>query len=59
MDSAYTATRTAELSGCDERVRKCGFVCIEEWPSCYFQLVQQLLLVMHVDDLKMSGPAGA
>ena len=42
---------------CDERVRSIGFrrAC-EEWPSCYIHDKLGLLLVIYVDDFKLSGP---
>ena len=44
---------------CDEAVKKLGFVSIgPDWPSmCYYSKLN-LLLVVYVDDFKMSGPEG-
>ena len=33
-----------------------GFVAIDGWPSCYWHLDHDLLLVICVDDFKLAGP---
>ena len=42
---------------CAERIGTQGFkqIC-EEWPSCFFHEGLKLLLVIYVDDFKLSGP---
>jgi hypothetical protein len=41
---------------CESKVLKSGFVKIKGWKSCYFHAGRKVLLVVYVDDLKMSGP---
>ena len=41
---------------CDKHCRAVGFEPIQDWPSCYWHNELQLLLVIYVDDFKMSGP---
>ena len=43
---------------CDKRVRKAGFEPISKsnWPGVYFNKKSKLMLVVSVDDIKMSGP---
>eukprot|EP00435_Cladocopium_sp_Y103_P056564 s370_g19.t1 len=42
---------------CDRKVKELDFVPVgEEWPSMYFHKGLKLLLVIYVDDLKLSGP---
>ena len=41
---------------CDSHCRSVGFEPIQDWPSCYWHDKLQLLLVIYVDDFKMSGP---
>ena len=41
-------------------VKKVGFHPVgEAWPSCYAQPALRLLLVVHVVDFKLSGPAAS
>ena len=43
---------------CHERVKEAGFELISEcWPCVYFNHKSNLMLVIYVDDMKMSGPA--
>ena len=42
---------------CDAHAQAVGFKPIgPEWPSCYFHDKLGLLLVVYVDDFKLSGP---
>eukprot|EP00435_Cladocopium_sp_Y103_P031652 s4552_g8.t1 len=42
---------------CDRKVKELDFIPVgEEWPSMYFHKGLKLLLVIYVDDLKLSGP---
>ena len=44
---------------CDEAVKSVEFVPVgPEWPSMYYHSKLDLLLVVYVDDLKLSGPKG-
>jgi hypothetical protein len=38
-------------------VEKVGFQPLPHWPSCFWHPELKLLLVVYVDDLKLSGPA--
>ena len=41
----------------DEGITRAGFVLIsKEWQSCYFHPKLRLMLVVYVDDFKLSGP---
>ena len=42
---------------CDKQCRKAGFEPVSEnWPSVYWDKDRELLLVVYVDDMKLSGP---
>lgn len=41
---------------CERAVRSIGFEPVVSWPSCYFHKEWNVLLSVHVDDFKMSGP---
>ena len=42
---------------CDKHVRDAGFDLVgAAWPACYFHKGLHLLLVVYVDDFKLSGP---
>ena len=41
---------------CNAHLAKCGFEPIENWPSMFWAPKLQLLLMVYVDDFKMSGP---
>ena len=43
---------------CNEAMVKLGFKAISEWQSCFCHPRLHLMLVIYVDDLKLSGPAG-
>jgi len=42
---------------CFEHLESEGFVPIPNWPSCFWHPELKLLLVVYVDDFKLSGPA--
>ena len=39
-------------------MREIGFEPVFNWPSVFFHKARDLLLMVYVDDFKMSGPAG-
>ena len=42
---------------CDAHLRSVGFALVHDnWPSTYFHDELKLLLMVYVDDIKMSGP---
>ena len=41
---------------CDELVKQVGYEPVEGWPGCYWHPRLKLLLVVYVDDFKLSGP---
>ena len=41
---------------CNERLLRAGFEPIENWPSMFWHDGLKLLLMVYVDDFKMSGP---
>ena len=41
---------------CDCRLKKYGFVKVQEWDSVYIHPVLKLILTVYVDDFKMAGP---
>ena len=42
---------------CSDRVRGLGYESIPNWPSVFWHPIKRLLLVIYVDDFKLSGPA--
>ena len=42
---------------CNAHLKKCGFNPIENWPNMFHHSELQLMLMVYVDDFKMSGPA--
>ena len=42
---------------CENHLLACDFVPIPNWKSCYVHRELKLLLVVYVDDFKLSGPA--
>ena len=41
----------------DEQAKKVGFREIEDWPSTYYHRELKLMLIIYVDDFKISGPS--
>jgi hypothetical protein len=41
---------------CESKILACGFARIPGWKSTFFHAVLRVMLVVYVDDLKMSGP---
>jgi hypothetical protein len=42
---------------CEKQCKNAGFEQFSEcWPGCYWHAVDRLLLIVYVDDIKMSGP---
>ena len=39
------------------RMKDIGFETIEDWPSVYWHPAKKCILVVYVDDFKMSGPS--
>ncbi len=44
---------------CERHLKSIGFVPVPEWPSCFWHEEHKCLLVVYVDDFKLSGPAKA
>ena len=45
---------------CKDQVLKAGFVNISEnWPCVYWNVRSKMLLIVYVDDMKLSGPRAA
>ena len=42
----------------DQHAKSVGFEEIPEWPSTYYHEELRLMLVLYVDDFKLSGPTG-
>jgi hypothetical protein len=48
------------LDHCDREVARAGFTPVSEcWPCVYFEFKENLLLIVYVDDMKISGPTPA
>ena len=43
---------------CEAHLRKCGFVPVPNWPSMFWNEGLKCLLMVYVDDFKMSGRPG-
>ena len=41
---------------CEDNVRQIGFLPITDWRSCFWNENLKVMLVIYVDDFKMSGP---
>ena len=41
---------------CDVKLKEIGFLPVPNWSSVYYQKEWDLLLMVYVDDFKMSGP---
>ena len=44
---------------CDGKLRSEGFEPIKNWRSCYYHKKLKLMLVVYVDDFKLTGPKGS
>ena len=42
---------------CDEKLKECGFKRITDWDSLYYHKEHRCVLMVYVDDFKLSGPA--